>query len=150
MTVAGRETIVLLVEDNPADECLVREALTSRRNGWVRTESVGDGEEALLFLSRRGRYGNAPKPDLIMLDLSLPKRGGVEVLGEIRNNPATRRTPVVVLTGSATNELIEECYSLGANCVVPKGQDLDDHVHVLELLCDFWLTAVMLPRGRRM
>src|SRR3569833_2633549 len=134
---------ILLVEDNPADVRLTQEAL---REGKVKNNlSVArDGEEALAFLRR----DNTPRPDLILLDLNLPRRDGREVLKEIKDDPQLRMIPVVVLTTSAAESDILKSYSLHANCYITKPVDLDQFITVVKSIDDFWLTIVRLPPGR--
>src|ERR687884_1433856 len=124
MQSATRAIEILLVEDSPGDVRLTREAL---RDGKVRNNLsvVTDGVEALAFLRREGRYADAPRPDLILLDLNLPKKDGREVLAEIKADPNLRRIPVVVLTTSEAEQDIVETYNLHANCYVKKPVDLD-------------------------
>jgi len=135
---------ILLVEDSPSDVDLTREALedTKVHNNL---SVVGDGAEALAFLRRQGQYADAPHPDLILLDLNLPKMGGREVLAEIKNDPELRRIPVVVLTTSAAEQDIVESYNLHANCYVKKPVDLDAFIQVVRSIDNFWLAIVKLP-----
>ena len=135
---------ILLVEDSPSDVDLTREALedTKVHNNL---SVVGDGVEALAFLRREGQYTNAPHPDLILLDLNLPKMGGREVLAEIKRDPDLRRVPVVVLTTSAAEQDIVESYNLHANCYVKKPVDLDAFIQVVRSIDNFWLAIVKLP-----
>lgn len=143
-TNVGRPVEILLVEDNPADVRLTIEAL---REGKVRNNLsvVKDGVEAIEFLRRRGPYGEAPRPDLILLDLNLPRKDGREVLGEIKNDENLRRIPVVVLTTSSAEADILKSYALHANCYITKPVDLDQFVGVVKSIDDFWLTVVRLP-----
>jgi chemotaxis family two-component system response regulator Rcp1 len=104
-----------------------------------------DGIEALAFLRREGQYANAPQPDLILLDLNLPKKSGREVLAEIKADPALRRIPVVILTVSKAEEDVLKSYNLHANCYVTKPVDLDQFLEVVKSIEDFWLTVVVLP-----
>jgi CheY-like chemotaxis protein len=131
---------ILLVEDNAADVRLTREAL---REGKVRNNLrvARDGEEALDILRREGE----PRPDLILLDLNLPRRDGREVLKEIKSDPALMTIPVVVLTTSAAEADIVKSYSLHANCYITKPVDLDQFITVVKSIDDFWLTIVKLP-----
>lgn len=131
---------ILLVEDNPADVRLTQEAL---REGKVKNNlSVArDGEEALAFLRRDG----ATRPDLILLDLNLPRRDGREVLKEIKADPDLRRIPVVVLTTSEAEVDILKSYELHANCYITKPVDLEQFITVVKSIDDFWLTIVKLP-----
>jgi two-component system, chemotaxis family, response regulator Rcp1 len=136
---------ILLVEDSPADVDLTREALedTKVHNNL---SIVSDGVEALTFLRREGEYADAPHPDLILLDLNLPKKDGREVLAEIKADPRLRRIPVVVLTTSEADQDILRSYDLHANCYVTKPVDLDAFVEVVRSIEDFWLAIVKRPR----
>jgi chemotaxis family two-component system response regulator Rcp1 len=141
----GSEPIeVLLVEDNPGDVRLTREAL---RDGKVHNNlSVApDGVEALAFLRRQGKYADAPRPDVILLDLNLPKKDGREVLEEIKADPSLARIPVVILTSSEAERDIAQAYALHANCYVTKPVDLDQFITVVKSIEDFWFTIVKLP-----
>ena len=135
---------ILMVEDNPGDVRLTVEAL---KEGKVRNHmhTVGDGVEALAFLRRQGRYAQMPRPDLILLDLNLPKKNGQEVLAEIKEDPDLRRIPVVILTVSEAEADILKTYNLHANCYITKPVDLDRFIEVVKSIEDFWLTVVMLP-----
>ena len=135
---------ILMVEDNPGDIRLCVEAL---KEGKVRNRmhTVGDGEEALAFLRRQGPYAQAPRPDLILLDLNLPKKTGQEVLAEIKEDPELRRIPVVILTVSEAEADILKTYNLHANCYITKPVDLERFIEVVKSIEDFWLTVVMLP-----
>jgi chemotaxis family two-component system response regulator Rcp1 len=135
---------ILLVEDNPGDVRLTREAL---REGKILNELsvVGDGVEALAFLRREGRYADAVRPDLILLDLNLPKKDGREVLEEIKGDGALKKIPVVILTTSAAERDILKAYDLHANCYITKPVDLEQFIRVVQLIEDFWLTIVKLP-----
>ncbi len=138
---------ILLVEDNPADIRLTEEAL---REGKVRNKLhvARDGVEAMEFLRRQGRFKDAPRPDLVLLDLNLPRKDGREVLGEIKSDEALRSLPVVVLTTSSSDADILESYSLHANCYITKPVDLEQFVKVVKSIDDFWLTIVRLPSER--
>jgi CheY-like chemotaxis protein len=133
------------VEDNPGDVRLTMEAL---KEGKILNEVrvVEDGVEALDFLHRVGKYTDAPRPDLILLDLNLPKKDGREVLAEIKEDDTLKKIPVVVLTTSAAERDILRAYNLHANCYITKPVDLDQFIHVVQLIEDFWLTIVKLPR----
>jgi CheY-like chemotaxis protein len=135
---------ILLVEDNPGDVRLTLEAL---KEGRVlnHLSVAGDGLEALAFLRREGRYADAPRPDLILLDLNLPKKDGREVLAEIKADDSLKRIPVVVLTTSQAEQDILRSYSLHANCYITKPVELDEFLKVLQTIEDFWLTIVKLP-----
>jgi len=140
----SRPIEILLVEDNPGDVRLTIEAL---RDGKVRNNLsvVGDGVEALAFLRREGRYASAPRPDLILLDLNLPKMDGREVLAAIKADPSLRMIPVVVLTTSNAEQDIVRTYALHANCYITKPVDLDQFITVVKTIEDFWFTIVTLP-----
>ena len=135
---------ILLVEDNPGDYRLTQEAL---REGKVYNNLhwARDGEEAIEFLKRRGPHAAAPRPDIILLDLNLPKKDGREVLGEIKQDPELRSIPVVILTTSKAEEDVLKSYHLHANCYVTKPVDLDRFIQVVKSIDDFWLTIVRLP-----
>jgi len=135
---------VLLVEDNPGDIRLTKEALKEGRL-LNNVSVVADGVEALSFLRRQGKYAQAPKPDLILLDLNLPKKDGREVLAEIKADPNLRRIPVVVLTTSAAEEDILRTYDLHANCYITKPVDLEQFLRVVKSIEDFWVSIVKLP-----
>jgi len=134
---------ILLVEDNPGDARLAKEALkeSSIRNNL---HIVDDGEKAVEFLYNRGSYGLAPKPDLILLDLNLPKLSGHQVLGIIKAEENLRMIPVVVLSMSRAEKDIEEAYKLNANCFVTKPLDLDEFIQVFATIQSFWLKTVKL------
>jgi two-component system, chemotaxis family, response regulator Rcp1 len=135
---------ILLVEDNPGDADLAREALeNSKFNNNLQV--VDDGEKAMAFLKREGAYRDAPRPDLILLDLNLPKKDGREVLAEIKADPALMRIPVVILTTSRAEEDVLRTYNLHANCYITKPIDLNQFLHVVRSIEDFWLSIVVLP-----
>jgi chemotaxis family two-component system response regulator Rcp1 len=135
---------VLLVEDNPGDVRLTKEALKEGRL-LNNVNVVNDGIEAMAFLRREGKYVDAIAPDLILLDLNLPKKDGREVLAEIKSDPKLRRIPVVILTTSSAEEDILKTYDLHANCYVTKPVDLDQFIRVVQSIEDFWVTVVKLP-----
>ena len=140
----GRAVEILLVEDNPGDVRLTQEALKESKvinNLYV----AGDGEEAMEFLRREGKHADAPLPDLVLLDLNLPKKDGREVLEEIKTDESLKRIPVVVLTTSKAEEDIYRMYSKHANCYITKPIDFDQFVEVVKSIDDFWLTIVKLP-----
>ena len=141
---AGKPIEILLVEDNPGDVRLTQEAL---RDGKVRNDMrvAADGVEALAFLQREGKFADALRPDVILLDLNLPKKDGREVLAEIKADPDLRRIPVVVLTTSEAEEDILKAYNLYANAYVAKPVDLDKFIAVVKSIEDFWLEIVKLP-----
>ena len=135
---------VLLVEDNPGDVRLTKEAL---KEGKLLNQLtvVGDGVEALAFLRKEGVYADALQPELILLDLNLPKKDGREVLAEIKADPNLRRIPVVVLTTSSSEEDILKIYDLHANCYITKPVDLEQFMGVVKSIEDFWVSVVKLP-----
>jgi chemotaxis family two-component system response regulator Rcp1 len=135
---------ILLVEDNPGDVRLTREALLE---GKVLNSLhvVGDGIEALRFLRHAGPYARSPHPDIILLDLNLPRMDGREVLAEIKSDPNLRRIPVVILTTSKSEEDIIKSYDLHANCFITKPVDLDQFITVVKSVEEFWFTIVKLP-----
>jgi chemotaxis family two-component system response regulator Rcp1 len=135
---------ILLVEDNLGDADLAREAL---ENSKLHNDLsvVGDGVEAMDFLRRKGKYAQAPRPDLILLDLNLPKKDGREVLAEIKGDPDLKRIPVVILTMSKDEEDVLTSYNLHANCFITKPIDLTQFMKVVKSIEDFWLTIVKLP-----
>ncbi len=139
---------ILLVEDNPADVRLTQEALKEEKL-HNNLSVVNDGVEALAFLRKKGKYANAVRPDLILLDLNLPKKDGREVLKEIKNDDDLKAIPVVVLTISKAEEDVLKSYNLHANCYITKPIDLNQFSHVVKSINDFWLSIVKLPsKGR--
>jgi len=135
---------VLLVEDSKADARLTKEALLESKLK-VNLEIVYDGEEALFYLKREGKYSNAKRPDLILLDLNLPKKDGKEVLKELKEDIDLRKIPVVVLTISKSEKDILKSYDLGANCFITKPVDLEQFMIVVNSIENFWFTIVKLP-----
>jgi two-component system, chemotaxis family, response regulator Rcp1 len=142
----GRPIEILLVEDNPGDVRLTVEAL---KDGKVsnRLHVAMDGVEALAFLRQEGPHAGAPRPDVILLDLNLPKKDGREVLAEIKADDHLRRIPVVVLTTSSSEQDILRTYDLHANCYITKPVDLDQFMDVVRSIENFWLSVVKLPNG---
>lgn len=136
---------ILLVEDSPGDVRLTIEAL---KDGKVRNDLsiVGDGVEALAFLNGEGKYAEAQRPDLILLDLNLPRMDGRELLAIIKQDEDLKRIPVVVLTTSEAEADVLRVYDLNANCYITKPVDLDKFITVIKAIEDFWLTIVKLPR----
>lgn len=141
----GRAVEVLLIEDNPGDIRLTQEAFKEGRV-LVNLTVAMDGVEALDVLNRRGKFGSASRPDLILLDLNLPKKSGREVLEEIKASDELRRIPVIVMTTSKAEADIHRAYNLNANCYVTKPVELDEFLEVVRSIEDFWLTIVTLPR----
>ena len=140
----GKPIDILLVEDNPGDSRLAMEALKEsklRNNLHI----VTDGVEAMDFLYKRGKHEQVLRPDLILLDLNLPKKDGREVLAEIKSDPDLKRIPVVILTISKAEEDVLKTYNLHANCFITKPLDLNQFVTVIKSIEDFWLTIVKLP-----
>jgi CheY-like chemotaxis protein len=136
---------ILLVEDNPGDVRLTKEAVRDSKL-INHLHAVSDGKEALAYLRREGQYASAARPDLIMLDLNLPKMDGREVLAEIKKDPATMGIPVVILSSSQSEEDIIKSYNLHANCYISKPVDLDKFVGVVKAIESFWVSIVKLPR----
>lgn len=136
---------VLLVEDDPGDTLMIREAFEDNK---VRNalSCVTDGVEAMRFLRREGEYADAPRPDLILLDLNLPRKDGREVLGEIKGDDALATIPVVVLTTSQAEEDVLRSYKLHANAYVTKPVDFDRFIEVVRQIDEFFVTVVKLPR----
>ena len=137
---------ILLIEDNPGDARLTQEAL---KDGKVRNilHVVYDGEEATDFLFKRNQYKNAPRPDLIILDLNLPKKNGQEVLAEIKADDSLKSIPVIILSISKQEQDIVRSYNLHANCFIIKPIDLNQFFEVIKSIEDFWLTLVKLPKS---
>ncbi len=135
---------VLLVEDNPADVRLTQEAF---KEGRVTNHLnvVNDGVEAMDFLHHAGKYGAAPRPDLILLDLNLPRKNGREVLEEIKADPSLRRIPVMILSTSRADQDLHGAYNLHANCYIAKPVDLDQFLNVVRSIEHFWFNIVTLP-----
>jgi len=143
-TPQGRPIHILLVEDNPGDVVLTREALHSCRvHNFFHV--AADGEQALAYLRREGPFRDAPRPDLILLDLHLPRLNGTEVLALIKADPDLKRIPVVILSSSSAEEDIARAYDQHANCFITKPVDLDQFIRVVHSIEDFWVTIVKLP-----
>lgn len=139
---------ILLVEDNPGDARLAQEALKDSKiinNLFI----VDDGEKAINFLRKDGEFENVPKPDLILLDLNLPKIDGREVLSEIKSDENLKHIPVVILTTSESGDDILKAYKLYANCYINKPLDLDRFIDVIKSIENFWLTIIKLPKEKR-
>ena len=140
----GRPIEILLVEDNPGDIRLTQEGLKEGKI-FNNLSVVEDGIEALAFLRHEGKYADAPRPDLILLDLNLPRKDGREVLQEIKSDPSLRRIPVVILTTSHAEVDIIGTYNQHANCYITKPVDFEQFVNVVKSIENFWLTIVKLP-----
>lgn len=135
---------ILLIEDNPGDVRLTEEALAEGKMCNNLTLAK-DGIEAMAVLRREGDHADAGRPDLILLDLNLPKKDGREVLAEIKEDPDLKRIPVVILTSSKAEEDVVQAYDLNANCYITKPVDLDQFLFVVKSIENFWLSVVMLP-----
>jgi len=135
---------VLLVEDSPGDVRLTREAFKDAKV-YLNLHVASDGAEAMAFLNREGGHANRPRPDLILLDLNLPKKGGREVLQEIKESPTLKSIPVVILTTSESDADILRSYRLHANCYITKPVDLNGFLEVVKSIDNFWLSVVKLP-----
>ena len=143
-TVMTKPAEILLVEDNPGDVRLTREALKEAQIK-SRLHVVSDGVEALDFLRRRGAHARAPAPDIILLDLNLPRLDGKEVLAEIKADPMLRRIPTIVLSTSRADEDVAQAYDLHANCYVSKPIDMDEFIETIKQIDGFWLATVTRP-----
>jgi len=140
----SRQVEFLLAEDNPGDVRLTQEALRESKIS-NNLNVVKDGVEALAFLRKEGPYADAPTPDVVLLDLNLPKKDGREVLAENKSDPLLKRIPVVIVTSSEAEKDILRTYDLHANCYVSKPVDLDQFIKVIQAIESFWLTIVKLP-----
>lgn len=141
---SGKPIEILLVEDNPGDVRLTQEVLKEGRIA-NNLSIVTDGVEAIEFLSQQGKFTDAPRPDLILLDLNLPRKDGREVLADVKFNEKWKRIPIVVLTTSQAEEDILKAYNLYANCYITKPIDLDQFIKVVRSIEEFWLSIVKLP-----
>ena len=137
---------ILLVEDDPADIDLMQEALEESKLG-NNLHVVVDGEEAMAFLRKEGKYAQKPRPALILLDLKLPKKNGREVLADIKSSDDLKSIPVVIISSSKGEEDIAKSYHLGANCYITKPVDFNKFVEIVQSLEEFWFTIVKLPQG---
>jgi CheY-like chemotaxis protein len=144
----GRTIEVLLVEDSPGDVRLTQEAFRDA-NTRIRLHVASDGVEAMAFLRREGAHVNASRPELILLDLNLPKMDGREVLAHIKEDPSLKLIPTVILTTSEAEVDIERSYQLQANCYLTKPVQLDAFENLVKSINDFWLTKVKLPQHRQ-
>jgi CheY-like chemotaxis protein len=142
----ARPVEILLVEDDPGDTLITREALEQSKLA-NNLHCVVNGEEAMAFVRRQGPYADAPRPDLVLLDLNLPRRDGREVLADIKTDPDLRRIPVVVLTTSQAEEDVLRSYDLHANAYVTKPVDFDRFVEVVHQIDEFYFAVVRLPQS---
>lgn len=139
---------VLLVDDNPADIDLTSEVLGKCK--WhFHVSAVNDGTDAISFLHRQGKYAQAPSPDLIVLDLNLPRKDGRQVLAEVKADPGLAKIPVVIFTTSQASSDITRCYQLGANCYLRKPGNLADFTTIVKSMADFWLGFASLPHKEK-
>jgi CheY-like chemotaxis protein len=136
---------ILVVEDNPADAFLIQEALSQEKINDNELSMVMDGQEVLSFLRQEGKYAGVRRPDLILLDLNLPKKDGRVVLAEIKEDPLLKHIPVVVFTSSTAPRDILQAYALYANCYIIKPIDLDNFFRVIRSLVSFWAPTASLP-----
>jgi two-component system, chemotaxis family, response regulator Rcp1 len=139
---------ILMVDDNPADIDLTSEVLAQGKNHF-HVNAVNDGEEAISFLQRQGKYARAPLPDLVVLDLNLPRKNGCEVLASIKADPSLAKIPVVIFTTSQSNSDITRSYKLGANCYLKKPGNLPEFVAVVQSMAEFWLGFASLPQREK-
>jgi two-component system, chemotaxis family, response regulator Rcp1 len=139
---------ILLVEDNAGDVRLLREVLLET-NKTIHLHAVGDGVEAMEFLRYQGKYLNAPRPNLILLDLHMPKMNGLEVLAEAKSDPRLRTIPIIVLTSSGAERDVERSYKLMANCYLSKPGEFNEFENLVKCLNDFWLTNVRVPQQQQ-
>jgi len=144
----GRPVIILMVEDNPTDVLIAKEGFcgAQMRNTL---HVADDGIEAIEFLHQRGKYADVPRPDLIVLDLNMPRKNGQEVLAEIKADHDLKNIPVVILTTSKSEEDISKAYGLHANCYISKPVDFDEFTKVVQTIQDFWFSVVTLPKEPR-
>ncbi|HEV2694619.1 MAG TPA: response regulator [Verrucomicrobiae bacterium] len=147
MTQSNQLIEILMAEDSPDDRIIAEEAIKSSKL-LNRVHTVGDGEEALEFLRREGRYKNAPVPDLILLDVNMPRKTGLEALAEIKNHPQWKYIPVVILTSSQADRDIFTAYGHHANCYIVKPVDFERFVEVVKSIENFWFGVVKLPPKR--
>ncbi|MGA2102644.1 MAG: response regulator [Candidatus Sulfotelmatobacter sp.] len=139
---------ILMVDDNPADIDLTSEVLAQSK-GRFHVNAVNDGVEAISYLRREGKYAQAPVPDLVVLDLNLPRKDGCEVLSNIKADPALSKIPVVIFTTSQANSDVTRSYKLGANCYLRKPGNLPEFVAVVRSMAEFWLDFASLPQKEK-
>ena len=141
----SKSLLVLLVEDNEGDVRLIKEAFNESKID--KNFSVArDGEDALNYLYKRGQYSTCSKPDIILLDINLPRKNGFEVLEQIKKDPELRRIPVIMLSSSSSEDHIIKSYDLNANCYLTKPVDFDEYTQVVRIIEDFWFDKAKLPR----
>ena len=142
--IAERPVVILMAEDNPTDVLIAREGLASAK--MLNTlHVVDDGIEIMAFLRQQGKHSGAPRPDLILLDLNMPRKNGQEVLAEIKSDDALKSIPVIIFTTSKSSDDIEKAYGLHANCYISKPVDFDEFTNVVQTIQDFWVSVVTLP-----
>ena len=139
---------ILMVDDNPADIDLTSEVLAQSEEHF-HVNAVNDGAEAISFLRRQGKYAKAPVPDLVVLDLNLPRKNGCEVLSSIKADPALAKIPVVIFTTSQADSDITRSYKLGANCYLKKPGNLPEFIAVVQSMAKFWLGFASLPQREK-
>ena len=144
MKILAKPVEILLVEDNDGDVGLVEEVLEEAKIRNV-IHVVSDGEEAILFLNGEGKFSGSPRPDIILLDLNLPKKDGREVLKEIKENDSLKNIPIVILTTSGAEKDILKSYDLHANAYITKPLDFDQFIMVIKSIANFWIEIVKLP-----
>lgn len=142
--VATRPIVILMVEDNPTDVMIAKEGLLSAKVSNI-LHVADDGIEAMAFLHQQGKHAAAPRPDLVLLDLNMPRMGGQEVLAAIKADPKLKNIPVVILTTSKADEDISKAYAHHANCYIAKPVDFDQFTRVVQTIQDFWFSVVTLP-----
>jgi two-component system, chemotaxis family, response regulator Rcp1 len=143
-----RPIVILMVEDNPTDVLIAKEGF-SGANMENTLYVADDGIEAIEFLNQRGKYADSPRPDLIVLDLNMPRKNGQEVLAEIKSDVRFKHIPVIILTTSKSQDDISRAYGLHANCYISKPVDFDEFTHVVQRIQDFWFSLVILPSERQ-
>jgi len=142
------QVVILMAEDSPTDVLIAKEGLASAK--MLNTlHVVDDGIETMAFLRRQGKYADAPRPDLILLDLNMPRKNGQEVLAEIKSDEALKSIPVIIFTTSKSKDDVERAYRFHANCYISKPVDFDEFTKVVLMIQDFWVSVVTLPKGAK-
>lgn len=141
-----RPRIILMIDDNPTDVLLIKEAFALCETS-SEVHVVEDGVYALEFLQRQGEYSNVPRPDIILLDLNMPRKSGLEVLAELKSNPELKAIPVIIYTSSVTQEDVKAAYNNYANSYIKKSVDFDDCIRTAKSIRDFWFTASILSES---